>query len=135
MLSTVLIALSLSTATASEAAPETATDASIQATPTYAEFAADGQSEKIKRPLLAAGLNWFLPGAGYAYNNAKPLYVTLPMMAGAVGLTYVENPTSLTSLRLIKAFADTGGRLERRPGVSTSSRTARCGSRTPWRSA
>lgn len=91
MLSTVLMSLSLSTATASEAAPEAETDASIQVTPTYAEFAADGQNEKIKRPLLAAGLNWFLPGAGYAYNNAKPLYVTLPMMAGAVGLTYVEN--------------------------------------------
>jgi len=43
-----------------------------------------------KRPLLAAGLNFFVPGAGYLYNNEKPLYVSLPMIAGAGGLTYVE---------------------------------------------
>ena len=53
--------------------------------------AAEPVAPKLKRPVLAAGLNWFLPGAGYAYNNQKPLYVTVPMMAGAAGLTYVEN--------------------------------------------
>jgi hypothetical protein len=44
-----------------------------------------------KNQWVAAGLNWVLPGAGYAYNGEKPLYVTVPMMLGAVGLTYVEN--------------------------------------------
>jgi len=44
-----------------------------------------------KKPLLAAGLNWVLPGAGYIYNGEKPLYVSLPMIAGAGGLTYIEN--------------------------------------------
>lgn len=44
-----------------------------------------------KRPWLAAGLNWIVPGAGYMYNGDKPAYVTLPMIAGAAGLTYVEN--------------------------------------------
>lgn len=43
-----------------------------------------------KSPLLAAGLNWFIPGAGYLYNGEKPAYVTLPMIAGAGGLTYIE---------------------------------------------
>ena len=43
-----------------------------------------------KKPLVAAALNWFFPGAGYLYNGEKPLYVSLPMLAGAVGLTYVE---------------------------------------------
>ena len=45
---------------------------------------------KHKRPALAAGLNFFLPGSGYLYNGEKPLYVSVPMMAGAAGLTYVE---------------------------------------------
>ncbi|HCH65154.1 MAG TPA: hypothetical protein DFR83_20285 [Deltaproteobacteria bacterium] len=44
-----------------------------------------------KKPLLAAGLNWFVPGAGYMYNGRKPALVTVPMMAGAAGLTYIEN--------------------------------------------
>jgi hypothetical protein len=47
-------------------------------------------SGKHRIPLLAAGLNWFVPGAGYLYNGEKPVYVSLPMVAGAVGLTYVE---------------------------------------------
>ena len=46
---------------------------------------------KAKSPVVAGVLNWVLPGAGYIYNGEKPLYVTLPMMVGAVGLTYVEN--------------------------------------------
>ncbi|GEM_PF-478871 len=65
-------------ATETQAAPVSETDAETQPAP------------KTKRPLLAAGLNWFLPGAGYLYNGEKPLYVSLPMIAGAVGLTYVE---------------------------------------------
>jgi len=43
-----------------------------------------------KNRWLAAGLNFFVPGAGYIYNGNKPLYVSVPMIAGAVGLTYVE---------------------------------------------
>ena len=46
---------------------------------------------KEKKPLLAAGLNWFVPGAGYMYNGRKPALVTVPMIAGAAGLTYIEN--------------------------------------------
>jgi hypothetical protein len=49
-----------------------------------------GGSGKHRIPLLAAGLNWFLPGTGYLYNGEKPVYVSLPMVAGAVGLTYIE---------------------------------------------
>ena len=44
-----------------------------------------------KSPILASSLNFFLPGTGYLYNGDKPLYVTLPMIAGFAGLTYVEN--------------------------------------------
>jgi hypothetical protein len=44
-----------------------------------------------KNRFVAAGLNWVLPGAGYAYNGRKPLYETVPMMAAAIGLTYAEN--------------------------------------------
>ena len=61
----------------------------VPAPETVADYAADAES-KQKRPLLAAGLNWFFPGAGYLYNGVKPAYVGLPMIAGAVGLTYVE---------------------------------------------
>lgn len=46
---------------------------------------------KNKRPLLAAGLNFFIPGTGYIYNGRKPLYVSVPMILGAGGLTYAEN--------------------------------------------
>ena len=52
---------------------------------------AAAEETKRKSPLLAAGLNFFIPGAGYAYNGEKPLYVSLPLIAGAVGLTYLEN--------------------------------------------
>lgn len=48
-----------------------------------------GQTKK-KSPLLAAGLNWVLPGAGYLYTHQKPVGVSLGMMAGAAGLTYTE---------------------------------------------
>ena len=43
-----------------------------------------------KNPWIAAGLNWFIPGAGYIYNGQKPLYATVPMVAGAIGVTYIE---------------------------------------------
>lgn len=43
-----------------------------------------------KRPLLAGALNFFVPGAGYAYNGDKPLYLTVPMILGTAGLVYVE---------------------------------------------
>jgi len=56
------------------------------AAPNVAEAA-----EKEKRPLLAAGLNWIVPGVGYAYNGEKSAAVWAPMIVGAVGLTYVEN--------------------------------------------
>lgn len=45
---------------------------------------------RTKSPLLAAGLNFLLPGTGYIYNGEKPLYETVPMVAGALALTYVE---------------------------------------------
>jgi hypothetical protein len=45
---------------------------------------------KEKKPLVATTLNWFFPGAGYLYNGEKPLYVSLSMLAGAAGLTYIE---------------------------------------------
>ncbi len=48
-----------------------------------------GQTKK-KSALLAAGLNWVLPGAGYLYTHQKPVGVSLGMMAGAAGLTYTE---------------------------------------------
>lgn len=66
-------------------APSSAAEPLVGATPI-----ASAAGVKKKSPLLAAGLNWFLPGAGYLYNNEKPLYVSLPMIAGAAGLTYVE---------------------------------------------
>ena len=40
--------------------------------------------------LPAAGLNFVIPGAGYLYNGEKSLAISLPMIAGAAGLTYVE---------------------------------------------
>ena len=40
-----------------------------------------------KNRWLAAGLNFFVPGAGYIYNGEKPLYVSVPLVAGAVALT------------------------------------------------
>ena len=57
------------------------------AAPTLAH--ADEGSTKNK--WVAAGLNFVLPGTGYIYNGEKPLYVTVPMVAGAIALTYVEN--------------------------------------------
>ena len=58
---------------------------------TLAPSVAEAKEAKEKRPLLAAGLNWVLPGAGYLYNGETPAYVAVPMIAGALGLTYVEN--------------------------------------------
>lgn len=52
--------------------------------------AAEDVQPRTKRPLVAAGLNFFVPGAGYLYNGHKPLTVSLPMIAGAAGLTYIE---------------------------------------------
>ncbi len=43
-----------------------------------------------KNQWLAGGLNFFFPGAGYMYNGDKPLYVTAPILAGSLGLAYVE---------------------------------------------
>lgn len=42
-----------------------------------------------KRPFVAAGLNWFLPGAGYLYTGKRKL-LGLAFVAGAIGLTVVE---------------------------------------------
>ncbi len=42
-----------------------------------------------KRPWLAAGLNWFLPGAGTIYNGERPV-LGATFLVGAVGLTVVE---------------------------------------------
>ena len=47
-------------------------------------------AEGKKNRWVAAGLNFVLPGTGYAYNGEKPLYVSLPLIAGSVGLTYLE---------------------------------------------
>lgn len=52
--------------------------------------ASSSDSGKHRIPALAFGLNFFVPGAGYLYNGEKPVYVSLPMIAGAAGLTYVE---------------------------------------------
>ena len=52
---------------------------------------AAAHADDSKSPWLAATLNWFLPGTGYMYNGQKPLYSTVPMLAGALALTYVEN--------------------------------------------
>ncbi len=68
---------------------------------------------KEKKPLLAAGLNWVVPGAGYIYNGRKPACVTVLMTVGAAGLTYIESVHSLRggTLRRVDptAFADADG--------------------------
>ena len=64
--------------------------AAADATPLEGATPVANSGGKKKIPLLAAGLNWFIPGAGYLYNGEKPVYVSLPMIAGAAGLTYVE---------------------------------------------
>lgn len=53
-------------------------------------WAAKDKPYKRKSPFLASALNFFLPGAGYLYNGQKHPLVSVGMMAGAVGLTYVE---------------------------------------------
>ena len=58
---------------------------------THAHADEEAAEPNTKSPLLAAGLNFFVPGAGYLYNGEKPLYVSLPMIAGTVGVTYLEN--------------------------------------------
>ncbi|MFT5819880.1 MAG: hypothetical protein ACI8ZM_001105 [Crocinitomix sp.] len=50
----------------------------------------EGKTYKRKSPLLAAALNFVLPGAGYLYNGQQHPLLSVGMMAGAVGLTYVE---------------------------------------------
>lgn len=81
MLNALLAAtLVASTASTASAAPESGDYMTVASKPA-----------KEKKPLLAAGLNWVVPGAGYMYNGRKPAYVTVPMIAGAAGLTYIEN--------------------------------------------
>jgi len=48
------------------------------------------EAKAEKNKWAAAGLNFFFPGAGYMYNGDKPLYVTAPILAGSLGLAYVE---------------------------------------------
>lgn len=56
-----------------------------------ASTALDPSSAKAeKNQWVAGGLNFFVPGAGYAYNGEKPLYVTVPLILGTAGLVYVE---------------------------------------------
>jgi len=88
---TALFALVALTATAAEPVTDTVQPpvAAVSSSSDFELVKAGGG--KQKRPWLAAGLNWFIPGAGYMYNGKKPAYVTVPMMAGAAGLTYVEN--------------------------------------------
>jgi hypothetical protein len=82
-----LAALSLLTAAAADLP---AADLSYDPTqPPTVEYTASS-SGKHKSPALAFTLNFFIPGAGYLYNGEKPLYVSLPMIAGAGGLTYIE---------------------------------------------
>lgn len=52
--------------------------------------ASSPEASADKNKWVAGGLNFFFPGAGYAYNGEKPLYVTAPMIAGSIGLAYVE---------------------------------------------
>ncbi len=53
-------------------------------------FNKEGKVYKRKSPFLASALNFVLPGAGYLYNGDKHPLICVGMMAGAVGLTYVE---------------------------------------------
>jgi hypothetical protein len=48
------------------------------------------EAKAEKNEYVAAGLNFFFPGAGYIYNGEKPLYVSAPILAGSLGLAYVE---------------------------------------------
>ncbi len=58
--------------------------------PALGEFPLESaELAKRKRPWLAAGLNWFLPGAGYIYNGQRPA-LGATFLVGAVGLTVVE---------------------------------------------
>ncbi|MCP4918987.1 MAG: hypothetical protein GY913_18945 [Proteobacteria bacterium] len=84
MLLTTLIA---ATASASEL---TASDTFIVKPTVLADYTADAvKTPRRRSPLLAAGLNWVLPGTGYLYNGERPgLGATLAV--GAVGLTVVE---------------------------------------------
>lgn len=59
-------------------------------TPRLGDYAADVvKTPRRRSPLLAAGLNWFLPGAGYLYNGERPV-LGATLAVGAVGLTVVE---------------------------------------------
>jgi len=52
---------------------------------------------KAKRPWLAAGLNWFFPGAGYIYTGERRA-LGVVFLAGAVGLTLVEQSDAVPFL-------------------------------------
>lgn len=41
------------------------------------------------KPVIAAALNWFLPGAGYLLIGQK-IALSLAWLVGVIGLTYVE---------------------------------------------
>jgi hypothetical protein len=57
---------------------------------TPSPFLKKGKTYKIKSPFLAAALNFVLLGAGYLYNGQQHPLLSVGMMVGAVGLTYVE---------------------------------------------
>jgi len=58
--------------------------------PSIAEYPMNAErTPRRKSPLLAAGLNWFLPGTGYIYNGERPV-LGATLAVGAVGLTVVE---------------------------------------------
>ena len=69
------IALLALTAPASSgpAPAEVAAPATLaEATTPEVELVKSSSAGKSKRPWLSAGLNWFVPGAGYMYNGVKP---------------------------------------------------------------
>lgn len=62
----------------------------VESAPALATYRMDGDTTPRRRsPLLAAGLNWVLPGTGYLYNGERPL-LGAGLAVGAVGLTVVE---------------------------------------------
>ena len=63
-------------------APAIADDSLVGATPI------SSSTRRNKSPLLAAGLNFFLPGTGSLYNGVKPAYVSVPMIAWARRLPF-----------------------------------------------
>ena len=78
-----LTALALSTASASQL------DRDILQTPDLGDYTVEARQPRRRSPLLAAGLNWVLPGTGYIYNGERPV-LGATLAVGAVGLTVVE---------------------------------------------